>query len=197
MTISLLASEDLTVLGGPASVSVDVNFGPDGTRGSNIFVGNGNPNANPNQIPVAPQIFDMYINILPGDPDNEYLSMYQYIRVSGQTTWVPTVKLLPNIYSTNRAATFIDGKKTINLKVANIVGLDLVPNITADNFNVQCTISGNLNPVSFVVNVSELAIESGTGNYILPIDIDAIEFSEGAWVNLNNEVTVHLLITVV
>jgi hypothetical protein len=197
MTISLLASEDLTVLGGPAAITVDVNIGPSGERGSNIFVGNGNPISNPDQLPVTPKIFDMYINTLPSDPDNEYLYMYQYINVSGTDTWVPAVKLLPNIHSTNRQAIFVDGKKTLNVKVTNIVSIDSIPNITSQNFNVQCSISGNLNPVSHVINLSELVLDPGTGDYVLPIEVTAVEFFEGAWVNLENEVIVHLLITVV
>lgn len=39
----LLSSDELTVLGGPAEISVDVDFGPQGDRGSLMFVGPDKP----------------------------------------------------------------------------------------------------------------------------------------------------------
>ena len=40
----LLSTDSLTVAGGPASVSVDVDFGPQGQRGSLILYGLTDPN---------------------------------------------------------------------------------------------------------------------------------------------------------
>ncbi|MEI7674945.1 MAG: hypothetical protein WCI60_04370 [bacterium] len=197
MTEVLLSSEDLTVLGGPQTVSVDIDFGPTGERGSKFFVGNGNPNSNSTQIPVTPKIYDMYINLLTSDPDNEYLYIYQYQTGTPSSSWAPLVKLIPNTYSSNRVVTFIGGEKQINVPISKIVSPSLISTVTAANFNVQYSIAGNTNPVSSTVSVQTIVTESGTGNLILPIVIKAIEHSSGTWVDLAKEVTVHLLITVV
>jgi hypothetical protein len=40
----LLSNDDITVLGPPNTVEVLVDIGPTGTRGSQVFVGIGDPN---------------------------------------------------------------------------------------------------------------------------------------------------------
>jgi len=40
----ILSSDEVTVLGGPTRLDVDLNIGASGTRGSLIFNGFGNPN---------------------------------------------------------------------------------------------------------------------------------------------------------
>jgi hypothetical protein len=197
MTDVILSSEDLTILGGPESITLDLDFGPQGERGSEFFVGNGNPNSNPENIPVTPKVFDMYINLLPSDPDEEYLYLYQYQNVSGEDTWTPLVKLIPNTYSTNRVVTFVDGEKSINVQVSKLVPPSLISSITSDKFNVQYSISGSLNPVSSSISVLSIITESVTGDLVLPMQIKAVEYNAGSWSNLSSEVTVHLLITVV
>jgi hypothetical protein len=47
----LVTADDITVLGGPSSITVDLDFGPQGQRGSQIFTGSGQPN-NPNNDSV-------------------------------------------------------------------------------------------------------------------------------------------------
>ena len=197
MTDVILSSEDLTILGGPESITLDLDFGPQGERGSEFFVGNCNPNSNPENIPVTPKVFDMYINLLPSDPDEEYLYLYQYQNVSGEDTWTPLVKLIPNTYSTNRVVTFVDGEKSINVQVSKLVPPSLISSITSDKFNVQYSISGSLNPVSSSISVLPIITESVTGDLVLPMQIKAVEYNAGSWSNLSSEVTVHLLITVV
>ena len=47
----VVSSEDLTVFGGPATVNVEVDFGPAGSRGSYIYNIAGSPNEYPNLLP--------------------------------------------------------------------------------------------------------------------------------------------------
>ena len=64
----ILSTEDITVLGGPSSINVDVDFGPPGTRGSQIFIGQGNPNDPTTEIGQdVINILDLYINIKTAD----------------------------------------------------------------------------------------------------------------------------------
>ena len=185
----LLSTDDLTVLGGPASISVDLDFGPSGDRGSQIFVGNGNPNIT--EIGQDPLAFDMYINLQSGD---EYLYMYQYQNVDGVMTWKKLFKLIPNTYSLNSTGTFSAGSRTINIPVINIVPLSSVANLTAANFNIQYSVLGQ-NPVASGLSVGELTTVDDI--VVLPVTIEGLEYSSGSWSELSGQKTVHLFISVV
>ena len=126
MVDTLVGSMDVTVLGGPATVDVSLDFGPEGQRGSYYFVGNGNPNTPGTVIGQTPNIFDMYINLLPSD--EEYLSLYQYQYVNGANVWVRLLRLLPNQYSESNERSFNSGQLDFYIPVANIVALDLIAN---------------------------------------------------------------------
>ena len=193
MVNTVLTSDDLTVLGGPARVEVSVDFGPKGERGSNIYAGLGQPNDPDTDIGFVPQVFDMYINILTSDP--EYMVFYQYQNVAGVRTWVNLMRLIPNIYSVNNVGTFNSGERQINIPVTAIVPLSNVANLTAENFNIQHSIVNNSNPVSSTLSVAEL--ETFSGELTLPLTIKAIEFDGTEWVDLEGQKTVHLFITVV
>ncbi len=188
----LLSSDELTVLGGPAEISVDVDFGPQGDRGSLILYGLGKPDNV--VLPETPQVYDSYINLLTSD--DEYQFMYQFIAGpnSGTPIWTKLFKLTPNIYSENVVRTFVGGQIDINIPVAAIVPADLVGNYTSENFNIQANILGT-SPISLGVSVSEIEIINNLVS--LPISINAIEYSESEWVSVEGQKTVHLLITVV
>jgi hypothetical protein len=188
----ILSSDDLTVLGGPASISLDIDFGPQGDRGSLILYGLGKPDEI--ELPETPQVYDSYINLLTSD--DEYQFMYQFIAGpnNGTPVWTKIFKLSPNIYSENLTRTFVAGEADINIPLAAIVPADLIGNYTAENFNVQVNILGTL-PVSVAVSVSEIEIVNNLVS--LPISLNAIEYSESEWASIEGQKTVHLLITVV
>ena len=190
----LVTADDITVLGGPSSITVDLDFGPQGQRGSQIFTGSGQPN-NPNNdiYDQSLEIFDLYINTLVGD--SEYLYMYQYINSNGSNTWVPVVKLIPNIYSKNIEKVFVDGSTTINVKLVDIVSGSLVSSLESTNFNVQASISNLGNPVATTISLGTVAIVAGFRS--LPITITAVEYDGTSWENLDGTRVVNLLITVV
>lgn len=187
----LLSNDDITVLGGPATVNLEVDFGPKGDRGSQIFICNGDPNETP--IGQTPQVFDICINNLRSHED--YLSYYQYINNSGTNEWIKLFKLIPNIYSINNTGSFnSNGVRQINIPLVNIVPLELVGSVTASNFNVQYNIL-NQNPVSSSISIGEIITDGD--NLALPLTLNAVQYSENSWSNLTGVQTVHLLITVV
>ena len=195
MTNIFVSSDDVKVIGGTANVNVEVDFGPQGDRGGIFLVGNGNPNTVSHSIPL--QLLDLYINVQATDDD--YMGLYQYVNVSGVNTWVLTGPLIKDKFSVIRNVAFTDGQTTseVDFRVSNIAPQSLVGGLTAENFNVQCTFSDPENPVAHSITIKPLAIQSGTGDLILPVDINAVEFSEGSWVGLNRTVSIHFLITVV
>jgi hypothetical protein len=189
----ILSTEDITVLGGPSSINVDVDFGPEGTRGSQIFIGEGNPNEPTTEIGQDDiKVLDLYINLKTTDED--YLYVYQYVTENGIQSWKPFFDLVPNTKSLNSLATFTTGATTINVPINQIVPSDLVATIEASSFNVQATIQNSL-PVALAV---EIGTPSGTGSArALPITVRASELSGSTWSALSGDKTVQLLITVV
>ena len=195
MTNIFVSSDDVKVIGGTANVNVEVDFGPQGDRGNLFLVGYGNPNTVSHSVTL--QLLDLYINVQATDED--YLVMYQYQSVSGVNTWVETATLMTDKFSVIRQVAFTNGTTTneVDFKISNIAPLSLVGGLTAENFNIQCTFSDPENPIAHSITVKPLAFQAGTGDQILPVDINAVEFSEGSWVGLNRTVYIHFLITVV
>ena len=78
----LLDNDDITVLGPPEIVELLVDVGATGTRGSQIFVGIGDPNVV--EIGQTPLLNDLYINASPGA---DYGYLYQYVSQPGENLW--------------------------------------------------------------------------------------------------------------
>jgi len=195
MTNIFVSSDDVKVIGGTANVNVEVDFGPQGERGNLFLVGYGNPNTISHVSDL--QLLDLYINVQATDED--YLVMYQYQNVSGVNTWVSTATLMTDKFSVIREVSFTNGKTTseVDFKVSNIAPLSLIGGLTEENFNIQCTFSDPGNPIAHSITVKPLVFRSGTGDQVLPVDINAVEFSDGDWIGLNRTVYIHFLITVV
>jgi len=192
MVENLLDTIDVNVFGGPVEVSVDVDFGPEGKRGSQIFVGLGNPNLTSTIIGQDPNIFDMYINIDSADTE-DYLYQYQYQNVSGVNTWVRLFKLLPNTYAFNSEdRLFTDGvSTTINIPLINLIPISTISNYSSEDFNIQYNIIGSANPIASSMSIGEILDDK------LPVVIKAVEYNGSSWVNLNGERTIHIFINVV
>lgn len=193
MTNIFVSPDDVKVIGGTNSVNVEVDFGPKGDRGSLFIVNYGNPNTISH--PVTLQLLDLYINVQATDED--YLTMYRYQNVSGINTWVQTAKLVTDKFSTNRTVGFVDGisTNTIDFKVSNIIPMSLIGGLTAEDFNVQCTISHPDSPVASSITVLPITTQAGTGDVILPVTVNAAKFSESTWSPLSGRFTIHFLIT--
>lgn len=190
MSVEVLVNTDeITVLGPPPVVNVQLDVGATGTRGSQIFVGTGDPNSPNVDIGQTPILNDLYINNAPGE---EYSYLYQYISSLGTNTWIPILKVNPTIYSANHLQTFSAGTTTISIPIANIVQITGTP-LTEENFSIKFSI-GHSNPVA--ASISAVAI-TGASNDTLSITLKAVESDSGTWSDLSETVTVHTLITVI
>lgn len=192
---NLYSSDDITVLGGPSTVNIDLDFGPTGQRGSKFFIGNGNPNSTPSPlgISVYPFVLDMYINL--DSATNEYRSLYQYQNVSGVNTWVKLINLIPNIYSLNISLNFVDGLASTTIPVISLVSSNLVSSITASKFNIQHSLVNNGKPNMTDVTVSEIIVADGTR--VLPLSFSAYELNNGNIESVTGQKMVHIFISVV
>lgn len=191
----LLSNDDVTVLGPPNTVEVLVDIGPTGTRGSKVFVGSGNPNT----LTTSGSIFgqsiilnDLYINTSPG---TNYAYMYQYVAEPGGNTWTEILALNPTIYSKLHTTTYSNGEASITIPIADIVTVTGSP-LTANNFVVQYSIS-HTHAVASTVTVPALV---GDGSNLV-LNFKAVEYHPESgpteWIDLDEEVITHLLISVV
>ncbi len=186
----VLSTEDLVVLGGPDTINVEVDFGPQGDRGSLIFVGNGKPDLI--DIGQDPNVFDLYINLL--KTDDEYLMIYQYVESLGSLQWQPLTKLIPNTYVKNDSVNF-DVENASYIPIVDIVDPSYVGNTDASNFSVQVTFSTSDGyPVVSSIK-TEVVTVSGQQN--LKITYYAKEFDGANWIDITGSRTANLHISVV
>lgn len=185
----ILSTDDLTVFGGPASIDVDVDFGPTGSRGSRIYGVAADPRLVTTTKPTDIQSYDIAMVISPSEPD--FLTVYQKIG-SNADEWIQFASLVPNVYSAKSYITFTDGAATGIVPVSDLFALETY---TADQFMVQLQIedeAGTTLPTSVGINLSITDI--GAKKYLV-IAATAAEFSSGTWSNLVGERIAHLMIT--
>ena len=181
----LLDNDDITVLGPPETLELLIDIGPEGARGSQIFVGVGNPNTE--EIGQTPLLNDLYINTSPGA---DYGYLYQYVSQPGGNTWIEILELNPTIYSKNFLTTYTNGEASITIPISDIVTSTATP-LVAENFSVQYNIV-NDNPVASSMSIPALV---GDGEDLV-INFKTAEY-DGTWTDLDGQVTTHLHITVI
>jgi hypothetical protein len=182
----LLNTDDVVVLGPPETIDVQVDIGPTGQRGSQVFVGSGDPNVV--DIGQTPIYNDLYINTNPG---TDYSYMYQYISQPGGDAWVEILSINPAIYSSIATATFTTGSASVTIPVANIVTVTGSP-LTASNFNIQYSIEGT-DAIASAVAIPAL-VSPGTN---LVLNFKAISYNGSTWANLTGSKKIHLFISIV
>lgn len=185
----LLNTDDIVVFGPPEVVDVLVDIGPQGTRGSKVFAGIGEPNANPGNIPETPLLNDLYIDI--SATGGSY--MYQYVAEISGNTWIQILKLSPALLAQNYSITFTTGAGSQNIPITSISTDINLSTVTADQFNVQYNIENTL-PVASAVAKSIVTISDVK---YLKLDFTGVSFSGGTATNLSGEKTVQVLVSVV
>lgn len=210
----IVSTPDLTVLGGPASVQVDTSIGTAGQRGTFVMYGLLHPNNASASFIETPAIFDLYILTDPSSAD--YLQVYQYVIQDGEKIWIPTIKLAPNFYGTNRVVTFIDGQAEL---LINLFDLGLVElragNLDLENskflFSVQATLSNyevasEVNPAvssthlpaAVSVEVRDIELDASDDELKIPITLHGAEFDGTSMQRIDGkDVIVHLSILVI
>ena len=182
----VLNNDDITIFAPPAIVELLVDIGPQGTRGSQFFVGVGNPNSI--NIGQTPNLNDLYINTSPG---GELGYLYQYRSEPGGNVWVEVLDIYPSVYSENAQVTFEAGSAEVVIPVADIVTVTGTP-LLSENFSVQYSIA-HTNPVASAMQIPAL-VGAGTN---LVINLEAVEYAGAAWSALDSSVTIHFNITIV
>lgn len=148
----VVASDNVVVIGGPSSVDVSVDIGPQGQRGSQIYTGAGRPTEV--FLPDV-QVNDIYINLK--QSDFEYLYLYKYAGVNGQLVWSKVLRLVPNTVLVNPIVRFINGQAhsifNVNGAPAVVKGLyfplaalfpDGTLSVSINDLNVQHSVFSSL-----------------------------------------------------
>jgi hypothetical protein len=176
----VLSNDDLSILGGPASIDVNVGIGQQGIRGTYIFTGFGKPTDNGivfldnyDQKTKEVQQKDLYINLKPAD--DEYLYLYQYEpTVTGTYQWTKTLRLVPNTAIANTPVIFYNGQavtfhSTATGAAALVESADLstiIPSPTAPtsptNGELWLDISGSVWILKVYVTAITSWVEQGT-----------------------------------
>jgi hypothetical protein len=195
----LLSNEDLTVFGGPETISLDLDFGPTGDRGSLIIGVQGDPRqlSVANAIDQDIQALDIAIDYSPSS--ETYKTVFQnVVQPSGNPQWVELLSLKSNFYSeTKGPLTPVAGKITIApINLAEIYNLS-EGTVTSSRFSVQYSISSSESAGPLATNLIIKDLNTTQGFIALPLEIEGIEYLEGAWVPMTGPKYVHLFITVV
>jgi hypothetical protein len=182
----ILEDQDITVLGPPNEIDVNIDIGSKGDRGARFFSGSGDPNT-PSVIPEGEvlQLGDVFVN---SSTSARYGWLYIYLRTPSGNSWVPTLKLQPSIYVEKRTVLFTNGSTAISIPVRSISPEGVVTNI--NRYTILAN-SFHINPVAFSITSQEII-----GSNLVFI-IKAVEFSSSTWQDLNGNVQMSLNISVV
>ena len=193
----LLSNDDLTIFGGPETISLDLDIGPQGDRGSIIIGVLGDPrDANvASTIVQDTQALDIAIDYQPAS--TTYKTVFQKVSSGGSLQWVPLISLKTNYYSSIKEVTAVNGILTVPpINVAEIYGTSGITSATSEVFNVQYSVSsadGSPMATSLIVN----QLDTSQGFMALPLQIKGVEYIDNAWQPIAGPKRVHLFITVV
>jgi len=173
-----------------------------------------NPNNPSASFIETPTIFDLYILTDPSSAD--YLQVYQYVIQDGEEIWIPTIKLTPNFYGTNRVVTFIEGQAELLINLFDLGLVDLRAEIldlanTKFLFSVQATLSNyevasEVNPAvpathlpaAVSVEVKDIELDASDDELKIPITLHGAEFDGTSMQAIDGKnVIAHLSILVI
>ncbi len=140
---TIISNDELVVVGPPASVSVSVDIGPQGERGSQFYSGIGTPQQNQASL-VDAKVNDLYINRLLG---GNYGVVYKLNAIPGTTEWQAILKFQPISYSIKKPVDFTSGTGSVSIPLADFYST-APENLDAATILVQAT--AELNNPAFV-----------------------------------------------
>lgn len=184
----LLNTPEISILGPPDSIDVQLDIGPQGIRGTRIYSGVGEPASNPALTDV--RVFDFYLRTDPSGAG--YL--YQYIAgVTGIPQWTVVFQLDPVIYNARENITFSSGSATVDIPIYFILGSF---NQTIDLSTLHVVFSPEYDKPVVVSLVSKTKVNNNTD---LRLQFIAKEYNQslGDWVDTDNDLTLNYSISVV
>ena len=152
-----VASQEVSVISGPSTISVNVGIGASGPRGSTIFVAESTPElffVTEVSEALGLQSFDLYINT--DRTDSGYLYLYQFVDSDGGTTWEPITRIVPTQINVTEELTFTTGSATLQIPLTDYYPESLIDEVVLGTVNVTATVE-NANPVAISVVSKNIA----------------------------------------
>ena len=168
---TIISNDELVVVGPPASVSVSVDIGPQGERGSEFYTGVGTPAQNAASL-VDAKVNDLYINRLLG---GNYGVVYKLNAVPGGSSWQPVLKFQPISHSVQKLVNFTSGTGSISIPLADFYS-SAPENLNPETILVQAT--SELNNPAFV-SISNKAITEVATVKTFVAELKGAQFSSG------------------
>jgi hypothetical protein len=182
----VLEDPQLTVLGPPASITLNVNSGEQGPRGNKTYSGVGNPN---NSSLLSDKILgDLFIRT---DVGPDYGVVYQYVSVPGGPEWQKILNFQPIRYNVFSNLEFVNGSASVIIPLASFY-IDAPLSLTANNFVSQVSANSN-NPVA--IGTTKLLTSGTTRSLVLYIN--AAEFASASWSYLSGSANLNISLFVV
>lgn len=169
---TIISNDELVVVGPPASVSVSVDIGPQGERGSEFYSGVGTPAQNAASL-VDAKVNDLYINRLLG---GNYGVVYKLNAVPGGSSWQPILKFQPISHSIQKLVNFTSGTGSISIPLADFYS-NAPEGLSANAILVQATAELN-NPAFVSVSNKEIKDVSAVKTFVA--ELKGSEFSSGS-----------------
>lgn len=185
---TVISNDDLTVLGPPTSIDLQLDIGPAGTRGSIFYSGSGDPNVNTSQFTSnPPNLNDIYIRT---DLGANYGTVYKYTSLPAGSQWQSILKFQPINYNDIRNITFTSGSATTTVILDDFY-VNAPANLSTDQIAVQLTPENN---VPLVLSVSGKTLTSGTTRTFI-VSMTGAEYSSGSWANMSGSANIALNLT--
>jgi len=199
MVDTRIASIDLSVLGGPSRIDLDVDFGTAGPRGSRIFGLTGDPRLITTPKPLEIKNYDLGIVI--NSQAADYLTVYQKVGATLED-WEPFAALYPNFYATKRNVVFDeDGEGSFEIIVSEVFTLGdvFVDNPFAiERFMVQAQLQNQPGLPQMPSSLGMgLSIRAEGSAQILTVSLKAVEFDGTTWAPVTGQRLVHSFSTVI
>lgn len=185
---TIISNDELVVVGPPASVSVSVDIGPQGERGSEFYSGVGTPAQNAASL-VDAKVNDLYINRLLG---GNYGVVYKLNAVPGGSSWQPILKFQPISHSIQKLVNFTSGTGSISIPLADFYS-SAPEGLNANTILVQATAELN-NPAFISISNKSITEVSSVKTFIA--ELQGAELSSGSVSLLSSSATpINLYIT--
>jgi hypothetical protein len=191
----LLSNDDLTVFGGPESISLDLDIGPQGDRGSIIVGANGNPQDENVNLAIVQSLQALDIAIDYNPYSDTYKTVFQRIATATGTQWTEMLSLKTNFYSAVKDVTAANGKLTIPPINVTDIASDL--NLTSASFSIQYSISSPDTAGALATNLIVKDVVDDGSIRALPLEIEGVEYDGTTWGPITGPKRIHLFITVV
>jgi hypothetical protein len=169
---TIISNDELVVVGPPASVSVSVDIGPQGERGSQFYSGVGTPAQN-TSILVDAKINDLYINRLLG---GNYGVVYKLNAEPGGSSWQPILKFQPISHSVKKPVNFTAGSGSIAIELADFYS-NAPETLDANTILVQATAELN-NPAFISISSKSIQTISSVKNFV--VELKGAQLSSGS-----------------